>query len=323
MISITVTLARSPAPLSAMTNSQIQPGSAAAAPRPHVLLATDGTPAARSATSVAAGLALRWAMSPDVVTVLPPSAVPLELGIAGIAWQPDLEADLRGEVDRQLAACSNDATLQWSRETSVGSPAHEIVRVAERRKSDLIILGLRSHALLDRVLRDETALSVMRHALVPVLAVTPLLTRTPRRMVVAVDFSCASIAAARAAINLLDDGGTLILVYVEPFAEPLDETGDAYRAIYTQGLADAFGRLRQELAGTERATVETVVLEGAVAPQLLSFAGRADVDVIAVGSQQHTITHRAFVGSVTTALARAASRSLLVVPPACGQCEAT
>jgi nucleotide-binding universal stress UspA family protein len=298
-----------------MTNSQMQPDSAAVALKPHVLLATDGTPAARSATSVAAALAVRWAVSPHVVTVLPPPPVPLELGVGSITWQPDLEADLREEVDRQLTACSNDATLHWSRETSVGSPAREIVRAAERRKSDLIILGLRSHAFLHRVLRDETALSVMRHALVPVLAVTPLLTRTPRRIAVAVDFSRASIAAARAAINLLDDRGTLILVYAEPFAEPLGETGDAYRVIYTQGLADAFGRLRQELAGAERATVETVVLQGAVAPQLLSVAARADVDVIAVGSQQHNIAHRAFVGSVTTALARAASCSLLVVPP--------
>jgi nucleotide-binding universal stress UspA family protein len=298
-----------------MTNSQIQPGNGPAPLKPQVLLATDGTPAARSATSVAAALAVRWAVSPHVVTVLRPPAVPLELGIAGIAWQPDLEADLREEVDRQLTTCSNGATLQWSRETSVGSPAHEIVRVAERRKPDLIILGLRSHAFLDRVFRDETTLSVMRHALAPVLAVTSLLTRAPRRIAVAVDFSRASMAAARAVINLLDHRGTLLLVYVEPFAEPFDETGDAYRAIYAQGLADAFGRLRQELAGAERAEVETIVLQGPVAPQLLSFAARADVDVIAVGSQQHSIVHRAFVGSVTTALARAASCSLLVVPP--------
>ena len=299
-----------------MINSQGQPSSADAAYKPHVLLATDGSPAARSATRVAAALAERWAVRPHVVTVLPPSPVPMELGIAGIGWQPGVDADLREEVDRQLTACPNGATLEWSRETSVGSPAREIVRVAERRKSDLIILGLRSHPFLHRVLRDETALSVMRHALVPVLAVTPALTRTPRRIAVAVDFSRASIVAARTAINLLEDGGTLILVYVEPFAEPLGETSDAYRVIYTQGLADAFGRLQRELGVPDRAAVETVVLQGPVAPQLLSFAARAEADVIAIGSQQHSVAHRAFVGSVTTALARVASRSLLVVPPA-------
>jgi nucleotide-binding universal stress UspA family protein len=295
--------------------SHMQPGSAAAVAKPHVLLATDATPSARSATSVAAALAAQWGVSPHVLTVLPPAPVPLELGIAGITWQPDLEADLREEVDRQLTACSTDATLLWSRETSVGPPAREILRVAERAKSDLIVLGLRSHPFLNRVFRDETTLGVMRHALVPVLAVTPQLTQAPRRIAVAVDFSRASIAAARAAINLLDAHGTLILVYVEPFAEPFGATSDGYRMIYTQGLADAFRRLEQELAGTGRANVETMVLEGAVAPQLLSFAARAEADVIAVGSQRHGIAHRAFVGSVTTALTRAASRSLLVVPP--------
>jgi nucleotide-binding universal stress UspA family protein len=298
-----------------LTNSQAQSGTVPGAFKPQVLLATDGTLAARSATSVTAALAVRWGVSPNVLTVLPPPSVPLEVAFEGITWRPDLEADLRAQVDRQLTECSTDATLHWSRESRVGSPAREIVRAAERSKSDLIALGLRPHPFLDRVFRDETTLSVMRHAPVPVLAVTPGLTRAPRRIAVAVDFSRASIAAARAAIELLDDRGTLILVYVEPFADPFGETGDGYRRIYTQGLADAFGRLQQELAGAERANVETAVLEGAVAPELLSFAARSGADVIAVGSQQHSIAHQAFVGSVTTALARIASRSLLVVPP--------
>jgi nucleotide-binding universal stress UspA family protein len=298
-----------------MTNRPIQPEIAGAS-KPRILLATDGTPAARAATGMAADLAARWGVIPHVVTVLPPPPLPLDLGVTSITWQPDLEASLREEVDRQIAAYSRDGTLQWSRETRVGSPAHEIVHVAERAKADLIVLGLRSHTFLNRVLRDETALTIMRHAPVPVLAVAPPLARAPRRVAVAVDFSRASIAAARAAINLLDDRGTVILAYVEPFAEPLADMSDAYRVIYTQGLTDAFGRLRQELSGAGRAAVESVVLQGAVAPQLLSFAARAEVDVIAVGSQQHSLTHRAFVGSVTTALCRAAGRSILVVPPA-------
>jgi nucleotide-binding universal stress UspA family protein len=133
---------------------------------------------------------------------------------------------------------------------------------------------------------------------------------------VAVDFSRASIAAARAALTVMEDGGSLLLVYVEPSSDPPAADAEGFATIYAQGVSAAFARLRNELSARTNARIESVVLRGAVAPELLSFAQRAEIDLIAVGSQRHSIARRAVVGSVTTALARAASRSLLVIPPA-------
>ena len=277
-----------------------------------VLLATDASPAAFAATRFVEALAARWRVTPRVVTVVPPPPVAFDPTGVTVAFGRTLEDQLANEVQRQLELCPGVA---WERETGVGSPAAEIVRVADMRDSDLVVVGLRAHTLLDRVFRDETALSVMRHASVPVLAVTPLLTRIPRRIAVAIDFSRASIAAARSALTLLDDGGSLELVYVEPPAEPHMEATEGFTTIYAQGVAAAFGRLRQELASRANVSIETVVLHGNVVTELLSFAERADADLIALGSQRHSTAHRAFVGSVTTGLARAAARSLLVLPP--------
>lgn len=279
-----------------------------------VLLATDASPAALAATRVVGALAARWAVTPRVCTVVPPPPMAFDPVGANIVYSPGLEREIREEVEHQVET-SAVGSLGWPRETAVGAPAAEIVRLAEAHRSDLIVLGLRPHAFLDRVFRDETALSVMRHASVPVLAVTPFTTCLPRRIAVAIDFSRASIAAARAALTLLDDDGALMLVYVEPPAEPRGPDAEGYTTIYAQGLAAAFTRLRQELAGRTNARIETVVLHGGVTPELLSFAKRAEVDLIAVGSQRHSIARRAVVGSVTTALARAATCSLFVIPP--------
>ena len=288
-------------------------GRAAALPL-ELLLASDGSPAAVAATRVVGLLASRWSVSPHAVTIVPSPSVAFDPVGINVAYSPALEEELARDVRSQLAAtCSG--TSVWSHEMSVGSPANEIVRIAGQRASDLIVLGLRPHAFLDRVFRDETALSVMRHATVPVLAVTPLLEGLPRRIAVAIDFSRASIAAARAALDLIDTGGSLVLVYVEPPAEPLTEDGEGYGTIYAQGVSAAFTRLRQELASRDDVGIETVVLHGNVVPELLSFADRADVDVLAVGSQRHSIARRAFVGGVTTALARSAAKSLFVIPP--------
>ena len=280
-----------------------------------VLLATDGSPAAFAATRFVSALMARTPVTTRVLTVVPPPPTIIDPVGVGAVFGRTLEEQLGNEVQRQLELCS---ATTWARETAVGSPAAEIVRVAGLRGSDLVVLGLRPHALLDRVFRDETALSVMRNAAVPVLAVTPMLKRVPRRIAVAIDFSRASIAAARSALALLDDGGALQLVYVEPPAEPQSEETEGYNTIYAQGVAAAFGRLRQELAARTTASIETVVLQGNVVAELLSFARRADVDLIALGSQRHSTARRAFVGGVTTGLARAATCSLLVLPP--GRC---
>jgi nucleotide-binding universal stress UspA family protein len=277
-----------------------------------LVLATDGSPAAFAATRFVSALAAQWPVTPHVLTVAPPPAMAFDPSGATVTLDMSLEEQLNSQVGRQLETCCGSG---WSRETCVGSPAAEIARVAEHRGSDLIVVGLRPHAFLDRVFRDETALSLMRHAKVPVLAVTPLLKRLPRRIAVAIDFSRASIGAARAALALLDSGGSLTLVYVEPPTEPHSEETEGFGTIYAQGVAAAFSRLRQELASRPNVSIESVVLHGNVAAELLSFADRADIDLLAVGSQRHSVARRAFVGGVTTALTRAATCSLLVIPP--------
>ena len=279
-----------------------------------LLLATDASPAASAATRVAAALAARWSTTPHVCTVIPSPPTAIDpLGVA-IAYAPGIAEGMQHAVTDQLASSCAESS-RWSRETAAGAPAPEIIRIADSRGSDLIVLGLRPHAFFDRMFRDETALSVMRHASVPVLAVTPLLTRLPRRIAVAIDFSRASIAAARAALTLLDDGGSLMLVYVEPPGEPMSPAAEGFTTIYTQGVAAAFTRLRSELASRTTARIETVVLRGNVPAELQSFAYRAEVDLLAVGSQRHSIARQAVVGSVTSALARAATMSLFVIPP--------
>jgi nucleotide-binding universal stress UspA family protein len=279
-----------------------------------ILLASDASPSALAATRIVAALAARWSVVPHVCTVVPPPPMAFDPVGVNVAYSPSIEEELRREVGQQLDGCAAESA-GWTRETAVGTPASEIVRVADARSSDLIVLGLRPHAFLDRMFRDETALSVMRHAAVPVLAVTPLMTRLPRRIAVAIDFSRASIAAARAAVTLLGDGGSLLLVYVEPPAEPRSPEAEGFTTIYAQGVAAAFTRLRQDLSERTNVRIETVMLHGGVAPELLSFARRAEVDLIAVGSQRHSIARRAVVGSVTSALARAAQSSLFVIPP--------
>jgi nucleotide-binding universal stress UspA family protein len=218
--------------------------------------------------------------------------------------------DLRATIDQVVGRrtrCSIDLELGW--------PAEVIVREAERREPFLIALGLQPHRVLERVLYGGTALPVVRHASVPVLAATASMVATPRRIVVAVDFSRASLRAARIAAQLMADGGTLLLTHVTPELDYSAESTEGQGVVYSQGIVAAFARLIQELDAPANVSVQTMFLEGPVVPALLAFSGAAQADLIAVGTQRHRFMERLMVGSVTEALVRSARRSLLISPP--------
>jgi nucleotide-binding universal stress UspA family protein len=54
---------------------------------------------------------------------------------------------------------------------SIGDPSEEIVKLARRRKADLIVLGVRGLGLIDRMLVGSTTLKVLRKSRIPVLSV--------------------------------------------------------------------------------------------------------------------------------------------------------
>ncbi len=293
-----------------------------------VLLATDGTTAADSAVQFTAALAGQRRARPQVLTVLPAAtlratevAVPARVDSEG-AIEADRRARWLGDVERQLDARASAPSTRgcpWPVDLAVGRPAANIVQEARRRGAGLIVVGLRPHGTLDRLFRDETALLVVRSAAVPVLAVTPQLAGLPRRVIAAVDFSRASLDAARAALSVIGDGGTLLLAHVQPEIGFTPESAGDYDHRYAQGVAGAFERLREQLDVPAGVSVETVALRGEPTTELLALVDRTGADLVAVGSQggapERGAPHRPALGSVTRALVRAGRTSLLVAPP--------
>jgi nucleotide-binding universal stress UspA family protein len=55
----------------------------------------------------------------------------------------------------------------------VGKPYHEILRIADDERYDLIVLGIHGRNPIDRMLFGTTAEPVVRHATCPVLTVRP------------------------------------------------------------------------------------------------------------------------------------------------------
>jgi nucleotide-binding universal stress UspA family protein len=284
----------------------------AGAVRP-LLLATDGSRAADSATRFAAALAARWDVVPTVLSVLPSPSLHSEM-VSVIAAGPDGAAEaFRERIARRMYDVVGD--VSWPLTLRTGDAATVISASARESHTGLIVMGLRRHGGLDRLFGCETTLRVMRGSVAPVLAVTQDQSSTASRVVVAVDFSRASLRAARLAAKVADPGATMYLTYVAPEPSRQAEHLEGSQVIVAQGIAAAFTRLIRELGAPRGMHVEPVVLNGDPAAELLSFATRADADVIATGRHRRSTLDRLLVGSVTATIVRDARCSVLMAGP--------
>lgn len=286
-----------------------------------LLLATDGSPASGAATHVADGLARDHHADVHVLHVADMRPVPLPppLGMAFSFETVPAAEHSRNEAHRALRERIEETLAEpiaWTTRVSQGAPARAIVREAHSIGAALIVLGLRRHGRLDRALHDETALSVIRSATCPVLGVATGTTGVPKRVLAALDFSPASIDAARLARSIMRPCGTMVLAYAPPTVRY--DPRDGEREIRELGVQAAFRKYARELAGDGKG-IDHIVLhrdrDRSVAEMLLEYADCAQVDMISVGSMGQGRLDRWLLGSVSTDLVRDGRHTILVVPP--------
>jgi nucleotide-binding universal stress UspA family protein len=285
-----------------------------------ILLATDGAPAAAGALRIARVLAETRGVQVGVVSVVEP--FPLSYPDGADVARARVEAErtaMRARLDAVLAVLGEQggAAAGWPVTVTVGSAAPTIARVAERSGASMIVLGIGQHALADRWLGSETALRVMRVAAVPVLAVPGDADGLARQAVAAIDFTEFSIAAARAARDLVAPNGLLHLVHaVDSSFTRLTRTGDrewldAHLAVVKQRLDE----IARGVAGRQDLEIRTRILQGEPGREILRFAGEVGADLLAAGTHGAGFVGRLLLGSVSTRLVRSATGSVLLVPP--------
>lgn len=280
-----------------------------------LLVAVDGSAESIAALNTGVVLAKARRCALHVVSVLPPfPSYQIDPGLSESRNNTDeLRIQLRSASIRSLMADAGVAT-DWTHEVVMGRPARMITRIAEERRADLIVVGRREYGLMDRIVGGETTLQIMRLSAIPVLAVSMDMDKL-ESVVVATDFSPASARAARAALAMLGQSGSLHLVYVEPPAEMLPGGfALAGGSRYPGDIVQWFRRFIGTLDVPAGVFVETTILNGKPVPALLEFAERIGAGLIAAGSHAHSRLERFILGSVSTGLVRNARCPVLVAP---------
>ncbi len=146
-------------------------------------------------------------------------------------------------------------------------------------------------------------------------------------IVIAVDGSDASCAAADAASRVLDaDADFSLVTVIDPELDPMADAGgfegpvmgeqeahDSYRG----SVVAAEGALAASARAFGTRPLHQAVLErthGSVADRICEYAGDVDADIVVVGSHGHSALADVLLGSVTSALLHHCPRPVLVIP---------
>jgi nucleotide-binding universal stress UspA family protein len=229
------------------------------------------------------------------------------------------ESDIRQareDAVRRYLAESMGAADTWTLDVRLGQTAREIRDVAREIDASAIVMGAAPHRLFGHMVAGARAAQVLRGAPCPVLSVSPALSELPRRVVAAVDFSPASIRAVQAALFLVGAEATLTLVHVAVTQElgrsafrPARPEPDSY-------ASTRFDRLREQLAPYTPSGVvlDTRLIQGGVAQEVLEYARWLGADLVAVGTHGPGFVERMFLGSTASNILHLAPCTVLASP---------
>ncbi|WAI00681.1 universal stress protein [Methanogenium organophilum] len=135
-----------------------------------ILLATDGSENARRAADEAAGLARELSSHVILVYIIntPPSQS--RMAKANFDVHSLLEEDARSEIKDTIQIFEKE-DLPYTLKVAIGDPAAEIIEIAEKEKTDMIVIGSRGLGTIKGVFMGSVSQRVAHHASCPVMIV--------------------------------------------------------------------------------------------------------------------------------------------------------
>jgi nucleotide-binding universal stress UspA family protein len=177
--------ARPPAARRGRTSRPSRPSRTAVHPHPKpegaafgihaILVPIDFSVHSKNALKYALPLAEKFKASIRLVYVVEPTVYPADLGFGQVVL-PGVEDELRekgGEELHGLIEREIGGRLAASYTVRTGNPYQEILREAEDRGVDLIVVAAHGHSGMEHMLFGSTADRIVRHAHCAVLTVRP------------------------------------------------------------------------------------------------------------------------------------------------------
>ncbi len=243
--------------------------------------------------------------------------IPLPSPGAG-ASDPDV---LRAELAEFVGTVCGDMPVTLTLQRAAKA-AGAIADTVDDRAPDLLVIGSHGLGWFERLLLGSTSEPIVRKAPCPVLIVPPHAPDAPadgfEHIVCGVDFSTASLAAARYAVRFASAASEVTLVHAIEVPPEVREK-QIVAAIDVDGVraaaeASALTRLQSlDLGDEPPCRIERRVIEGQASRQILRLAAEQGADLIVLGSQRRGALDRLVFGSHVHEVLRHAPCPVLTV----------
>lgn len=287
----------------------------------HILAATDLSAPSRHAVDRAYRLAAERGWQLTLAHAIAPGMFD---GLQVLLGQEARSLDQMLVADTQARLAALNADPRHTRGISAdcvvlnGRPIDAIARHAEEINAGLLVLGARGEGFLRQLTLGSTASRLLRKARQPVLVVKQPPHETYRRVLVAVDFSPAALAALRLVRQLAPEAALVLLHAVEiPFEGKMQHANVAPEIIQhyrIQAQLVGMQKLR-DLARSEvlpDAETQLLALHGDAPRLIIEQEQEQDCDLIVVGKRGIHIAEELLLGSTTKHILMEAQGDVLV-----------
>jgi len=241
------------------------------------------------------------------------------LGADASAVSQRISDAMQTEINRILEDPSRNRGISAHLELVAATAATAIPNYADSINVDLILVGAHGKGFLQRFLLGSTVSRLLRTSKWPLLVVKEPCRASYRRILVAVDFSLASVRAIQLAKEVSADADLVLLhVFDVPFEGKLRIAGVSDDVIHRYRI-EARERALKQLHETARAAgvavsdYAAVVLHGDANRQILMEEEERDCDLIVMGKHGTNVTEELLLGSVTKQVLAESRSDVLVV----------
>lgn len=230
------------------------------------------------------------------------------------ASSPEHQARLRADVEKHVDAVLHG--VPYDVLVTVGEPAAAIVRAAEEKRAELLVIGTHGHHGWRRALLGSVAEGVLHDAKCPVLTVNRHAPLPPQGPVAITRILCPTNFSDAARGSLSIAGALAGAFHAELAVVHVVEEHSA--------PADAL-RVRREVSPeVERlCSYREIVLRGGAAERILDCVDDLGADLLVIGAQRKLFRDETVIGGTTERLVRFATCPVLTVPRATVAAAAT
>lgn len=296
-----------------------------------ILCPVDFSDASKHALTQAALVATWFDARLTLLHVVAPVFVPARgISMAGYRGEPVAEAGELRRLRDEIGSWSDETTggqLSPDVEVDAGPPARMILERASSLPADLIVLGTHGTSGFERLVLGSVTEKLLRKAACPVLTVPPraaVAAALPfKRVLCAIDFSDASLAALEAAWPLAKESDaelTLLHVVESALAPPVPASlvgalaldPEAYLRALEQDASKRLAALVPQTA-KEWCSPKVAVRAGKAWTEILREAEADHADLIILGVHGHFALDHLTFGSTTNQVVRRAVCPVLTV----------